>query len=127
MSTATQLFVCLACVSICAAAHKKEVPPVFACNLKAIKAEDRPRYQGLVTRVRAAIRGRTEMTNGYTFKLDSDAISLLETAEWINMERLCCPFLSLQLSAAGNQQHWLLTLTGPDRVKPLLDAEFPAR
>ncbi|MGH9629859.1 MAG: hypothetical protein ACRD7E_16200 [Bryobacteraceae bacterium] len=70
---------------------------------------------------------RTEVSNGYVFKLDSKGITLPEAAEWISMERLCCPFLTLQLSASGNQAYWILTLTGPARVKPLLDAEFPAR
>lgn len=45
----------------------------------------------------------------------------------IGMERRCCPFLTLQLSASGNDAYWLLTLTGPEGVKPLLRAEFPAR
>jgi len=98
---------------------------VFACNLKAISAAERPRYNELVKRVRDAMRDRTETSNGYAFKLDSKRITLLEAAEWIGMERLCCPFLTLQLSAAGNQAHWVLTLTGPEGVKPLLDAEFP--
>jgi hypothetical protein len=42
--------------------------------------------------------------NGYAFKLDAKAVTLTETAEWITMERLCCPFLTLQLSTAGNQE-----------------------
>jgi hypothetical protein len=53
-------------------------------------------------------------------------MSLTELAEWMTMERLCCPFLTLQISASGNQPDWLLTLTGPEGTKPLLDAEFPA-
>jgi len=40
-------------------------------------------------------------------------------AEWMGMERLCCPFLTLQLSAAGSQPVWLLSLTGPSGVKAL--------
>jgi len=39
-------------------------------------------------------------------KLDSQAISLLQ-AEWIS-----------------NQKDWVLTLTGPEGVKRLLEAEF---
>jgi hypothetical protein len=110
------------CVS---AAAQKDASTVFACNLKAISAAERPRYNELVKRVREAMRDRTEISNGYAFKLDSKTITLPEAAEWISMERLCCPFLTLQLSAAGNQTHWVLTLTGPEGVKPLLDAEFP--
>ena len=102
-------------------------PANLACDLSAISATDRPRYSDLVTRVRVAIQGRTEILDGYVFKLDSQAINLPEVAEWISMERLCCPFLTLQLSASGNQKHWVLTLTGPEGVKTLLDAEFLVR
>src|SRR3954452_18464568 len=99
-------------------------PAKLACDLSAIGAADRPRYSDLVKRVRAAIRERAEISDGYVFKLDSQAIGLLELAEWISMERLCCPFLTLQLSASGNQKHWGLTLTGPEGVKPLIETEF---
>jgi hypothetical protein len=109
---------------VCAAAQT-HTPTVLACNLKAISAGERPRYGELVKGVRKAVRDRTEMSDGYAFKLDSKTISLPEAAEWIAMERLCCPFLTVQLFAADNQAHWILTLTGPEGVKPLLDAEFP--
>jgi hypothetical protein len=126
MTMTTVLFALLFCVGLCAAAEN-DPAPVFACNLKAISAADRPRYNELVKRVRTAMRDRSEISNGYAFKLDSNAVTLAEAGEWISMERLCCPFLTLQLSASGNRPHWLLTLTGPEGVKPLLDAEFPAR
>ena len=107
------------------AASEKDARPVFACNLKAINAAERRRYNELVKRIRAAIRGRREIATGYAFKLDSKTVISSEAAEWIAMERLCCPFLTLQLSAVGNQAHWVLTLTGPEGVKPLITAEFP--
>ena len=98
---------------------------MFACNLKAISETERPRYHDLTKRLRSAARDRSELANGYAFKLDGKTISLPEVAEWIGMERLCCPFLSFQLSASGNQVDWRLKLTGPKGVKPLLQAEFP--
>jgi hypothetical protein len=101
--------------------------PVFVCDLLAISAAVRPRYQELVQRVREAMHQREEISSGYTFRLDSVAVTLTETAEWMNMERLCCPFLTLQVSVSGNDAHWNLTLTGPEGIKPLLDAEFPNR
>ena len=124
MMTATALCASLLCVGMCTAAQKDSTP-VFACNLKAITAADRPRYHELVKRIRLALRDRSEVANGYTFKLDSKAVTLPETAEWISMERLCCPFLTLHLSVSGNQPHWILTLTGPEGAKPLIEAEFP--
>jgi hypothetical protein len=99
--------------------------PILACNLTAIDDDDRPRYNELVKRIQAAMRDRREIPDGYVFTLDHEAVAFAEAAEWISMERLCCPFLTLQLSASGADAHWLLTLRGPAGVKPLLDAEFP--
>ena len=116
----------LLCIGVCAAQGSTPAP-VFACNLKAISATERPRYNDLMKRLRSATRDRSELPDGYTFKLDSKAVSLPEVAEWISMERLCCPFLTLQISASGDQADWLLKLTGPKGVKPLLQEEFPPR
>lgn len=124
MTTATAVCVLFVCVCVSSAAQN-DASTLLACNLKAISAAERPRYNELLKRVREATRNRTEIPNGYTFELDSNTITLPEVAEWISMERLCCPFLVLQLSAAGNRPHWILTLSGPKGVKPLLDSEFP--
>ncbi len=66
------------------------------------------------------------MPNGYVYQLELKAISLPEVAEWMSLERLCCPFLKFELSGQGHQTDRMLTLTGPEGVKPLLQAELPA-
>jgi hypothetical protein len=81
----------------------------------------------LVSLLRAAVLSRNEVPGGYRFKLDQKAMTLPEVREWIGMERLCCPFLTFQLSSSGGKHAGLLlTLTGSAGVKALLDAEFPA-
>jgi hypothetical protein len=102
----------------CAAADK-DTAPVLACNLKAFSSAERLRYDVLVKRIRGAMRDRMETSSGYVLKLDSKTVTLPEAAEWMGMERLCCPFLTLQLAASGNQADCLLTLTGPAGVKSL--------
>jgi hypothetical protein len=97
---------------------------VIACNLNAIKGGERQRYTDLMTRLRAAIRQREDHADGCAYKLDSGRVSLVEVAEWMAMERLCCPFLTLQLSVSGDREDWLLTLTGPPGAKVILDATF---
>jgi hypothetical protein len=119
--------VACACLLCAAGAMSQNNPgPVIACDLKAIPAADRPRYNDLIKRVRSAVRDRSELTCGYAYKLAGNLITLSEVAEWIAMERRCCPFLQLQLAVSGSQSDWVLTLTGPAGVKPLLQAEFPA-
>lgn len=98
---------------------------MIACNTNAIRAAERPRYNDLMKRLRLAIRERTEIRAGYTFRLDGKSFSLPEVAEWITMERLCCPFLKFQISVSADQSDWVLKLTGPEGVKELLKAEFP--
>jgi hypothetical protein len=61
---------------------------------------------------------------GYAFTLAGKTLSLTEAAEWIGLERRCCPFLTFGLSASGDRSDWLLTLTGPEGVKALFEAEF---
>jgi hypothetical protein len=126
MTIATALCVSVLCVGACVAAQG-EKSRLIACNLKAISSSERPRYSALLKRVREAVQDRTEVANGYAFKLDSKKITLPEAAEWMAMERLCCPFLTLQLSVEATQVCWILTLTGPEGVKSLLEAEFPRR
>jgi hypothetical protein len=100
---------------------------LFACNLTAISAAERPRYNQLIKQIREAIQGRIELSDGYRFRLDSKVVTLSETAEWISMERMCCPFLTFQLGASGDQPDWTLTITGQTGVNSLLDDVFPAR
>ena len=99
--------------------------PLLACNLKAISAVQRPRYNDLVSRLRVAMRDCRELPDGYSYSLDLGNITSSEVAEWIDMERVCCPFLVFQLEGAGEASR--LTMRGPEGVKALLREEFPAR
>ena len=95
----------------------------LVCNIQAIDAVQRPRYDDLVARLRFAMRDRKELPDGYTYALDSAEIALPEVSEWITMERLCCPFLIFQLEVAGEASR--LTMRGPEGAKAILEAEFP--
>ena len=96
----------------------------LACNLNAISTADRPRYNDLITRLRVALQDRRELPDGYSYKLDTNKITLPEVAEWITMERLCCPFLTFQLDVKGKGDSEL-TLRGPSGAKAILNEEFP--
>src|SRR6266566_9827389 len=56
----------------------------------------------------------------YAWELDGKGISLPEAAEWVAMERWCCPFLTLQLEAVGSDLNYWMKLTGPDGAKAFL-------
>jgi len=118
--------VLLSLICMCAMAKNDSSPPL-ACNLNAISAAERPRYSQLTKQLRAAVRERRELSDGYSYRLDGNSVSLPEVAEWIKLERMCCPFLTLQLEASGQATDWRLHLHGPAGTKAILDAEFPKR
>jgi len=120
---ATVLSLSLFCVGVCAAAD--DSAPI-ACNIKAISSTERPRYNDLIKRLRIAVQDRKELLDGYAYKLETKKITLPEVAEWITMERLCCPFLTFQLDVKGNGDSQL-TMQGPDGVKAILREEFPEK
>ena len=124
MTVATVLAAFLLCVGVFAVQEGTASP--VACNIKAINANERPRYNKLMKRLRAAVQGRSTLDNGYAYTLDAKAIALPEVAEWMSMERRCCPFLTLQVSTAGTQADWRLNVTGPEGTKAILEVELPA-
>jgi hypothetical protein len=99
---------------------------VLACNLNAISAGDRPQHTVLLRRIQAAIKDRQELADGYVFLLNGESLSLPDVAQWVNLERLCCPFFTFQLQATGGELDYLLTLRGPDGAKAIIDHEFAA-
>jgi hypothetical protein len=98
----------------------------LACYPGAIDPAARPRYNALVKLLSTTIISAEELADGYNWNLNADAITLPEIAEWMAMERLCCPFLTLQLATSGVVSHWSLTLTGPPGTKAILRQAFPA-
>jgi hypothetical protein len=98
----------------------------LACNIKAISAAERPRYNDLIKRLRIAVQDRKELPDGYSYQLDTTKITLPEVAEWITMERLCCPFLGFQIDMKANGESQL-AMRGPDGAKAILREEFPEK
>jgi hypothetical protein len=97
---------------------------VLACDLTAINEAERPRYESLCTRLQDAIMERRELSDGYAFRLDSELMSLMDAAQWISLERLCCPFLTFQLQATGSERDYWLWLQGPPEAKAIVDDAF---
>ena len=108
----------------CLMAQSNKPTPVLACNMKAISSAERSRYNELTKKIKSAVRHQRELAEGYAWELDGKTASMPEVAEWMTMERRCCPFLTLQLEAVGNGTDYVVKLLGPDGVKAFLVTEF---
>jgi hypothetical protein len=99
----------------------------LACNLDAFDPSELPRYRRARQAVHAAVRDISELADGYRLNLGTGADTFLTAAEWIALERRCCPFLRFALELTDEGQVWL-SLTGADGVKAFLgDAIRPQR
>ena len=97
----------------------------FACALHALSAGQRVRHLALSAKLSAAIRGRTEIADGYVFSVDESAMDWASLAEWARAERLCCPFFRVTLRAEPRGTGLELELGGAPGVKRFIESELP--
>lgn len=96
----------------------------LACNMAAFNAEERDRHQVLGRQLFESVKETQELPNGFAFRLPMEASMCIAVAEFITLERLCCPFLNFVLEVEPDDGPLWLKLTGPDGVKQLLRAEL---
>lgn len=99
-----------------------EIP--LACDFTGMDAAQKARYQDVRRRLRAAIEDISELENGYAFHFPVEAELVLALAEFITLERLCCPFFSFALELEAGSGPLRLRLTGREGVKDYLKAEL---
>src|SRR5262245_57910679 len=96
----------------------------FFCDLAAMNAEQRVRYRHVTQQMHAATPVIEECADGYMLRFGMDASLCLLVAEFMTLERLCCPFLDLTLELVREGGPMQLKLTGREGVKQFLRAEL---
>jgi len=96
----------------------------LACDLDAISASDRPRYNELRKMLAASAVGKRDLPDGIAVKIATDRMPLAQLAEWISFERKCCPFFEFKVEVAPESGPVWLSLTGRPGVKEFLAQAF---
>ena len=96
----------------------------IACEGTAIPASDRDQHLATVTQIFQAVQEVRELSNGYAFKLPNEPGMFMMLANFVENERLCCPFygFGLELEPGGGPV-WL-RLTGGEGVKQFIETIF---
>lgn len=89
----------------------------LACIPEALSAEERARSSALLRTIREATVETAELDAGWALRVRGD---LRLVAEWIGLERRCCPFLDFEVRWARGEETFWLRLTGPDGTKEIL-------
>ena len=105
-----------------AGASQQPAPPL-ACRANALDQTQRKRQQELLELMRKKAEAKEELPNGYAFRLPTDSSLFREAAEWIGLERLCCPFVEFTLEWKQDDTVWVRFTGGPG-VKEFLALEI---
>ena len=97
----------------------------FACALHALSPDERRHHLALSARLLLAIRGGTEIADGFVFTVDESMMDWTSLADWARAERLCCPFFRMAMRARPRGEALELELGGPPGVKQFIRAELP--
>jgi hypothetical protein len=101
---------------------ENEIP--IACDLTAIPIEQREQHRAAAEQLFASVLETRELPTGHAFRLPEEPEMLLKTAEFISLERLCCPFFNFALEVEPNGGPLWLKLTGGEGVKPFIESAF---
>jgi hypothetical protein len=112
-----------------AAAQEPDTTKVsgLTCNINGIPPQERARYGQLIESLRHAIQKKRELPDGYAFQMDTKKIGTDRLAEWIELERKCCPFFGFEIRWTPENEAVWLNLSGPEGVKDFILDEFGLR
>jgi hypothetical protein len=96
----------------------------FACDMTAIPPDQRHAHLATIEKLFRAVEDLRELPDGYAFKLSNDSQVLLTAAQFVALERLCCPFFGFTLEIEREGGGVWLSLTGREGVKPFIIAEI---
>jgi len=92
--------------------------------MAALTADQRTRHNELATQLRPAVVEFKELPDGYAARFLPDGRIVPAIAEFITLERLCCPCFTLTLECEKEGGPLWLKITGREGVKPFIRVEF---
>ena len=96
----------------------------FFCNALALSTDERKRYGELAKTLRAAVSETRERERGLAFRIELDRMSLPLLAEWVALERRCCPFFEFTIEVGPERDPTSLSLAGEEGVKDFIRHEL---
>jgi hypothetical protein len=93
--------------------------------MDALDPKQRERHGDLLRELARAVTDVEELPDGLAVRFPARPYVFLRLAEWMELERACCPFLELGLIFENRVPTMRLDLRGPAGVKEFLRGELP--
>jgi hypothetical protein len=99
-------------------------PPAFACNMDALTLTERMRHVANTAHLMKTLRAVREDANGYSFQFANETQVIRKIAEFVSLERLCCPFFDFTLQVKAEDASVSLQIAGAQGIKDFIRTEF---
>jgi hypothetical protein len=97
----------------------------LACRMDALDSNQRERHRDLLRELAGVVTNVEELADGIAVRFPARPYVFLRLAEWMELERACCPFLEFGLVFENRLPTMRLDVRGPEGVKEFLRAEIP--
>ena len=96
----------------------------LACDMSAIAPDKREEHLVTSRALFSHVVSISELTNGYAFELGDDPDVIVKAAQFISLEKLCCPFLHFAVEVEAESGTIWLRLMGREGVKEFVREEI---
>jgi hypothetical protein len=96
----------------------------FICNLNVLSESQKDRYKELTQILNQSRQSVKELNDGYAFRFKAESQLILDAAEFIVYERLCCPFFNFELAIESDTNRMWINLRGQNGIKEFIRSEF---
>lgn len=96
----------------------------IACDLMGMDKTQRARHRVVSQHVASAALGSEPVPDGFAIRYPADTETVVKLAEFITLERLCCPFFDFGILLDAGADQVELRITGGPGVQEFLQAEI---
>ena len=96
----------------------------IACNLTALDPTQRKRRDELQRELQPLVQERQVLPDGVALRFAAEERTLARAAEFIALERLCCPFIHFEVDVASDRGPLWVRMRGKAGVKEFLSSTF---
>ena len=103
--------------------HDAQKQSQIACDMSVLSPAQRERHLATSRELFASLKEVRELSNGYEFRVEGPDI-IVQAAEFISLEKLCCPFLHFGIEVEAEGGPVWVRLTGREGIKAFVREEI---
>ncbi|HTK81695.1 MAG TPA: hypothetical protein VL633_05340 [Bacteroidota bacterium] len=104
------------------AQHKNVTP--FACDMSVMTPEEREHHAEVGRKMFGMVKEVKELRDGFALRFDVDSAMISTVAQFVEKERLCCPFMKFTVEVGQEHGPLWVSITGRKGAKEFIRSEF---